>query len=125
MKNQSALTSIEENAIKQLDSTIDMQTIILYYRVLHVAQGTLYGSTGYSRAIKRNDAILCVKQGPLKTFGVAQCYTSFCTTSCSECLKPCHHAVVIKLYELVPEDISTDNTTEATARHIHRDRFTR
>lgn len=125
LKNRSVLTSIEETAIKELDSAIDIQTIIVYYRVLHVAQGTLYGSTGYIRQIKRNDTILCLKQGTSKSFGVAQCFISYCTTSCSDCVKPCHHAVIIKLYDVVSEAISTDNITAATARHVHCVQFTR
>ena len=98
-------------------SSIHQTTSKLYHRLL--ISGTIYTSSAYMRSKTRKDSVLCFKRGGEKSFGNAKCYVSFCTNDCIGCTQPCKHVVIVNLYSILPINLSTDNITGATARHIH------
>ena len=115
--DESMLTTSDLEAIQEICSSINQSTVKLYHRVL--ISGTVYTTSSYMRSKFRKDDILCLKRNDQKYFGSAKQYISFCASNCTECLKPCQHVAIVSHFIEIPTNISTDNLTGATLKHIH------
>ena len=94
---------------------VQQSTAKIYHCV--IISGILYTTKSYMHSKVKTDCVLCFRRNTQKFFGIAKHYLSFCTTNCTECMKPCKHIVIVMPYQILPLVIRTDGTT---ITHVHR-----
>lgn len=110
----------DELALLLSNCAIQQSTAKVYHRVL--ISGILHTTTSYLRSKVKSDCVLCFRQNGERIFGNAKHYLSYCTTSCTDCMKPCMHSVIVMCYQILPLDFRTDGTI---FRHVYRISSTR
>ena len=112
ISNLSSLTSDEVALLREYN--VQQSTVKLYHRV--IISGIVYTTVSYMRSKVKTDCVLCFRSNGQKFFGIAKHYLSFCTTSCTECLKPCKHIVIAMPFQILPLGI----IASSTIRQVHR-----
>jgi len=111
----SCLSSLPANYLATVlrKFSIQQSSAILYHRA--IIEGTVYTTTSYVRSKVKTDCVLCFKCSGSRFFGISKHCTSFCTTDCSACLKPCKHIFFTTLLQRRRDH----GSTALRGTHVH------